>query len=191
MINEIHALIQESVAVNQALLGDAAVIEQIAHEIAQAFKSGHKVLLLGNGGSAADAQHVAAELVGRLAARERPAWPALALTTNTSILTAVSNDYGFDHVFERQVQAFAASGDVVVGISTSGNSKNVIVAVQAARQRGCRTIAFTGQSGGRLKSEADCCLSVASDSTPRIQEAHILAWHIICELVEREMTGQP
>lgn len=150
-----------------------------------ALDAGHKVLFCGNGGSAADSQHLAAELVGRFV-KERRSLPAIALTTDTSILTAVANDYAYDDVFARQVEGLGQAGDVLVGISTSGNSKNVVKAVEEAKKKGLKTIAFTGQGGGRLGELCDVTVAVPSKVTARIQEMHILAGHIICELVEED-----
>jgi D-sedoheptulose 7-phosphate isomerase len=160
-------------------------ILQAASIIADSFKRGGKVVLFGNGGSAADAQHIAGELVGRFLL-ERQALPAIALTTNTSILTALGNDYGYSATFCRQVEALVNSGDVVIGISTSGNSPNVIEALKLAREKGAKAVALTG-SGGRLTDVADLTLAVPSKVTPRIQEAHITIGHIICEIVESEL----
>ncbi len=157
-----------------------------AAALVAALRAGRKVLVCGNGGSAADAQHVAAELVGRFAG-DRPAWPALALTTDTSVLTAVANDYGFDRVFARQVEAHGQAGDVLVAISTSGASPNVLRAVETARARGLVTIGLTGWDGGELGRMADVHLHVPSPSTPRIQEAHATLLHVLCELVERDL----
>lgn len=162
----------------------SAPIAQSAAILVDAFSVGNKVLVMGNGGSAADAQHFAAELVGRFM-MERRAMPAIALTTNTSILTAIGNDYGFDRVFSRQVEALAQPGDVVVGISTSGNSPNVAVALEAARARGCRTIGLLGKGGGTIAEVVDIPLIVPGAATPRIQEGHITIIHIICDLVEK------
>lgn len=166
----------------------APEIEQCALWVTDVFHKGGKVLVMGNGGSAADAQHLAAELVGRFVL-ERRALPAIALTTDTSILTAVGNDYGFDEVFARQVEALATAGDVVLGISTSGHSANVIKALAVARERGCRTIGLLGRDGGRIAGMVDLALTVPSQETPRIQEAHQLIIHIICDLVEKELFG--
>jgi len=154
--------------------------------LAAAFRAGNKLLVMGNGGSAADAQHFAAEIVGRFKL-ERRALPALALTTDSSILTAVGNDYGFDRIFSRQVEAHAAAGDVVVGISTSGNSPNVQLALQVAALRGCRTVALLGKDGGAIKAVAELPLVVPSYDTPRIQEGHIAIIHIVCDLLEKEL----
>jgi D-sedoheptulose 7-phosphate isomerase len=149
----------------------------------QTFKSGKKVLLCGNGGSAADAQHIAAEMVGRYE-QQRKALPAIALTTDTSALTALSNDYGYEDVFARQVQALATAGDLLVAISTSGESENVLRATRAARELKCRTIALTGKSGEPLASECDVSIVVLSERTSRVQEAHILIGHLWCEYID-------
>jgi D-sedoheptulose 7-phosphate isomerase len=181
--------IQENVEVKQALLRDREFIRlvvQVASVITEALRQGHKVLLFGNGGSAADAQHIAAELMGRYR-RERAGWPALALTVNTSALTAIGNDYSFEAVFSRQVEALGSPGDVVIGISTSGNSDNVLRALEAAKARGIATIGLTGRSGGKMKGSSDYCLCVSSDETARIQEGHILVGHIVCEIVEQAL----
>jgi D-sedoheptulose 7-phosphate isomerase len=161
---------------------------EVAEVVSATLRSHRKVLLFGNGGSAADAQHIAAELVGRYK-RDRRALPALALTVNTSCLTAIGNDYTFDQVFSRQVEAFGVPGDVIIGISTSGTSKNVLEGVKAGKEKGIATVGFTGESGGRgpLKSIVDYCLAVPSNDTPRIQESHILLGHIICEIVEQKL----
>ncbi len=153
-------------------------------DIAKHVKQKGKILLCGNGGSAADAQHIAAELVGRFQL-ERRALPAVALTTDTSILTAVANDYSFDKIFARQVEAIGSKGDVLIGISTSGNSRNVLLAVQKAKDIGLLTIGFTGKNGGKLKNMADHCLIVNSPSTPRIQEVHITLGHVLCDFIEK------
>ena len=153
-------------------------------EIAKRIKEGKKLLLCGNGGSAADCQHIAAELVGRFE-MERRALPAIALTTDTSILTAVGNDYSFDKIFERQVEALGKEGDVLIGISTSGNSRNVTNAVKRARELGLLTVGFSGKDGGELSKVADHCFVVKSFSTPRIQEVHITLGHILCDFIEK------
>ena len=149
----------------------------------EAIKNGHKILLCGNGGSAADAQHIAAELSGRYKT-ERRGLPGIALTTDTSVLTAVGNDYGYDRVFDRQVEALAREGDVVIGISTSGHSKNVVRALSLARNMGCKTIGFSGRDGGVMNEFCDVNLVVPSDDTPRIQEMHIMIGHIICQAID-------
>lgn len=151
-----------------------------------ALGGGNKLLVMGNGGSAADAQHFAAEIIGRFKL-ERAALPAIALTTDSSILTAVGNDYGFDAVFSRQVEGLGRPGDVVFGISTSGNSPNVLAAFAKARELGCRTVALLGRDGGKIKNVADIALIVPSDDTPRIQEGHVTVIHIICDLLEKRL----
>lgn len=163
------------------------VLENIAEVLIKALKMGNKILLFGNGGSAADSQHIAAELVSRFL-RERKALPAIALTTDTSILTAIGNDYSFDNVFARQIEALGLPGDVAFGISTSGNSKNVIKAMQAAKRLEMITIGFTGENGGGLKNDVDFCFHAPSSSTPHIQEAHLAVAHALCDVVEREFS---
>ncbi len=183
--------VQENMAVQQALLADGQLVgllARIAEDMTAALRAGRKILLFGNGGSAADAQHIAAEFVGRYRL-ERRGLPALALTVNTSSLTAIGNDYSFDLVFTRQLEALGSSGDVAVGISTSGNAANVVAAVETARRRGMLTVGFTGRSGGKLAMAADRCVRVPSDETPRIQESHILIGHILSEIVESALFG--
>jgi D-sedoheptulose 7-phosphate isomerase len=158
-------------------------LERIAEVLVQAFRSGNKILLCGNGGSAADSQHIAAEFVGRFK-RERQSLPAIALTTDSSILTAVGNDYGYEQVFSRQVEGIGQKGDVLIAISTSGNSKNVLEAVRAAKSRGITSVGFTGARGGTLKAAADLCFQAQSSETPHIQEVHITALHALSEVVE-------
>ncbi|PYY01666.1 MAG: phosphoheptose isomerase [Acidobacteria bacterium] len=178
--------IQASIAAKQLLLNDSELISNIARVsemLVDAMKQGNKVLLFGNGGSAADAQHVAAEFVGRFAFN-RPPLPALALSVNTSCVTAIGNDYGFDLVFARQLEALGKRNDVAIGISTSGSSPNVLCAMDVAKSIGVRTVALTGASGGKLKGTVEFCLRAPSNETPRIQECHILMGHIISELVE-------
>ncbi|RLC93219.1 MAG: phosphoheptose isomerase [Chloroflexi bacterium] len=184
---EVVSHLQDSAALKTALIGQKDLIVQIANLLTEAFRKGNKVLLFGNGGSAADAQHIACELSGKFY-RHRDPLPAIALTTNTSALTAIANDYDYAEVFSRQVRGLAREGDVAIGISTSGDSPNVIRGLQEARHCGAVTVAFSGQ-GGRLGEEADHVLSVPSTDTPRIQEAHITAGHIICYLVEKELFG--
>jgi D-sedoheptulose 7-phosphate isomerase len=162
------------------------VITRIAEVIVDAYRQGKKVVWFGNGGSAADAQHLACELVSRFYL-ERKALASIALTTNTSELTAIANDYGFDRIFARQVEALVNSGDVVVGITTSGNSPNVIEGIKEAKRRGAITVGFTGATGGKLKGIVDHLLTVPSEETPQIQEAHIMVGHIICYIVEKEL----
>src|SRR5579863_9989317 len=160
-----------------------AVLEAIARAMCTALRSGNKILWCGNGGSAADSQQLAAEIVGRLR-RERRGLPSIALTTDTSILTSVGNDYGFQSIFSRQVEALGVSGDILVGISTSGNSPNVVAALESARALGLITVAFTGTGGGKLAPLADHLLAIDARETARIQEAHILAGHMICDWIE-------
>jgi D-sedoheptulose 7-phosphate isomerase len=179
--------IESSIALKERLLKTenlVATVSRITEILIDAFKAGNKVLLFGNGGSAADAQHIAAEFVGRFAF-DRPALPALALSANTSCVTAIGNDYGFDRVFSRQIEALARSGDVAVGISTSGQSQNVILAMSIAKKMGLHTIGLTGSAQGGLADAVDHCICVPSTDTPRIQECHILIGHIISELVEQ------
>lgn len=187
MRDEIARRLEESAQIGKMIAtSKIGEIESIVNSILSAHKSGGKVVLFGNGGSAADAQHLACELVGRVALK-RQAFPAIALTTNTSTLTALANDYGYETVFSRQVEALVNEKDIVIGLSTSGNSPNVVRAIQAAKTKGAKTIGLTGDDGGNLAKVADLVLTVPSDSIPRIQEAHITIGHIICEMVEREL----
>ncbi len=181
--------IEASIAVKQRLLGSADIVStmaRVSEMVVKAMRQGNKLFLFGNGGSAADAQHVAAEFVGRFAF-DRPPLPALALSVNTSCVTAIGNDYGFDLTFSRQIEALGRAGDVAIGISTSGNSPNVLHGVAAAKKMGLHTVAFAGCTGGKLKDAADYCICVPSNETPRIQECHILIGHIISELVEQSI----
>ncbi len=189
MLPAIKKHLQESIAVKEKILADAsllAAVEKVATTIVNAYKQGKKVILFGNGGSAADAQHIAGEFVGRFY-KERKPLPALALHANTSVVTAIGNDYGYDAVFTRQVDAHAVAGDVVIGISTSGNSPNVVTAIQKAKEKGAFTVGLTGGKESQLSRAADVCLRVPSQDTPRIQEAHITLGHIICFLVEQTL----
>jgi len=161
------------------------VIEKIANELVRCLKGGHTVFIMGNGGSAADAQHIAGELVGRYL-KERKGIPAVALSTDTSVITSIGNDYGFDDIFRRQVEALVRKGDAVIGITTSGNSPNVLKACELAKELGAVAIGLSGR-GGKLAEIADLCLTVPEDLTPRIQEVHAVAGHIICGLVEEMM----
>lgn len=170
----------------QVAEGLAPALAAVAQILVEALGTGRKVLIMGNGGSAADAQHFAAELVGRFLINRR-ALPAIALTTDSSILTAIGNDFGFDEIFQRQIEALAEPGDVVVGISTSGNSPNVLRALAAARASGCQTIGLLGKDGGAIASQVDLALVVPSEETPRIQEAHVTIIHILCDLVEQTL----
>ena len=185
-----QASVRDSLAVKQTLLEDQdylSVVSEVGCALAHAIQQGGKVLFFGNGGSAADAQHLAAEFTGRFLIERRPL-AGLALTVNTSSLTAIGNDYSFDLVFARQIEALGKPGDVAIGISTSGNSQNVLRAVEAARKLQMVTVGLTGR-GGKLASAAEYCIRIPSDSTPRIQEAHILTGHILCEIVDRQLFG--
>ena len=185
----VSKLIEASIATKQSLLSstDAVLtLAKVSEILVDALEQGNKAFLFGNGGSAADAQHIAAELVGRFAF-DRPPLPAIALSVNSSCVTAIGNDYGFEQVFSRQLEALARAGDVAIGISTSGNSANVLHALATAKKIGLYTIALTGGTGGRLIGIVDHCICVPSTDTPRIQECHILIGHIIAELVEREI----
>ncbi|MBK5276875.1 MAG: D-sedoheptulose 7-phosphate isomerase [Desulfuromonadales bacterium] len=187
MINEIKKQLQDNRAVIEVMERSLTpVIAEMSSLISTALAAGNKLLVMGNGGSAADSQHFAAEIVGRFK-MERRALPAVALTTDTSILTAIGNDYGFEAIFSRQVEALAAPGDIVVGISTSGNSPNVLKALNAASERGCRTIGLLGRDGGSIKEICDLALVIPSTDTPRIQEGHITIIHIVCDLVEKAL----
>jgi D-sedoheptulose 7-phosphate isomerase len=181
--------LQESVALKEQLLRDDQYQSQVLAlgiVMAEALASGHKAIFFGNGGSAADAQHLAAELTGRYLV-ERPALAGLTLTANTSSLTAIGNDYSYDMVFARQLEALGSAGDVALGISTSGTSSNVIRAMEIARSKGIISAALTGKTGGALLSRVDHCIRIPSECTPRIQEAHILTGHILCEIIEHEL----
>ena len=186
---KIAELLKESIAVKKALSGQKSELEKIkkvSEAIVKALRNGRKIILFGNGGSAADAQHIACELSGRFK-KERRGLPAITLTANTSALTAIANDYSFDEVFSRQVEGIVNEGDIVIGISTSGNSVNVIKGVEAAKKLGALTTGLTGATGGKLGKVVDICIKVPSNNTPRIQEAHITIGHIICQLVEEGM----
>lgn len=181
----VRANIERSIEVHSRLIHECLdTIAAGADALIAAYQTGHKALFFGNGGSAADAQHLAAEFVGRYL-RERGPMPAMALHANSSAVTAIGNDYGYDQVFARQLEAFAAPGDVAVGISTSGNSPSVIQAVRSARRMGLFTMALTGASGGQLRGLVDVLIAVPSEETPRIQECHILIGHSLCDAVER------
>jgi len=185
-MTDIRSIIQASIATKQIILEDENLISGIkeaADKITLALKNGNKLLFCGNGGSAADAQHLAAEFSGRYY-KDRKALPAEALHVNTSYLTAVANDYSFDVVYSRLVDGIGVAGDVLIGLSTSGNSKNIINALNTAEEKNLFTIGFTGASGGEMKNVCQILLNVPSDDTPRIQESHIMIGHIICQLVE-------
>ena len=188
--HRVSLLIEASIATKQQLLRSGNIVSTVAKVSAlliSAFRRGNKALLFGNGGSAADAQHIAAELVGRFALK-RPALAAVALSVNSSCLTAIGNDYGFEQIFSRQIEALACLGDVAIGISTSGNSPNVVRALSTARKMGLHTVALTGLTGGELLNNVDHCICVPSKETPRIQECHVLIGHILSELVEQEIS---
>ena len=189
MKKTIEDVIKESISVKEGLLQtQASRIEKAASLIIDALRAGHKVLVFGNGGSAADSQHFAAELVGRFKKERRP-FPAIALTTNTSILTAVANDYGYTRVFARQIEALGRAGDVLLAISTSGRSASVLEALAAAKAAGITTVALTGRDGGPAGAAADIHINVPSPSTARVQEVHRTLLHAMCELIERELYG--
>lgn len=190
MQTKVAEIIQASIDTKTALLNDKALlktIEDITSLIIDAFNNGNKVLFCGNGGSAADAQHLAAEFSGRFY-KDRKPLPAEALHCNTSYLTAVANDYGYEHIYSRIVEGTGRRGDVLVGLSTSGNSANITKALQMAKQIGMITVGFTGEGGGTMKELCDYLINVPSTDTPRIQESHITVGHIICQLVEEGMT---
>jgi D-sedoheptulose 7-phosphate isomerase len=185
---EIVKQLQESIRLKEYLQHEAKTLIAIAEQLVAAFRRGNKVLLFGNGGSAADAQHIAAELAGRFHL-DRDSLPAIALTTNTSSLTAIANDYGYETVFVHQLRGLVAKGDVAIALSAGGNSPNVVLAIEEAKRRGAVTVGFTGKQGGKLKEISDYVVYIPSDDTPRIQEAHITAGHIICYLVEEALFG--
>lgn len=187
MQNQIKENLKESIAVKEKVLEKLVPkIEEAAKIIIDAFESGHKLLIFGNGGSAADAQHIAAELVNRFKMDRNPL-PALALTTDTSIITSAGNDYGFETIFAKQVKALAKRGDILLGISTSGKSKNVLEAIKTGKEIGACSIGLLGCGGGTIGEEVDINITVPSNDTPRIQESHITIAHIICGLIEEEM----
>jgi D-sedoheptulose 7-phosphate isomerase len=189
LLNKVQRVIKASIETKQQLLEDLAIVQQIAelaNKVTESLKGDGKILLAGNGGSAADAQHIAAELSGRFYSDRAPLF-AEALHVNTSYLTAVANDYSYDEVYSRLVEAKGREGDVLIGISTSGNSKNIIRAFEQARKQGVFTVGFTGANGGSMNGNCDLLIKVPSDDTPRIQEAHILIGHIMCELTENAL----
>ncbi len=177
---------KQAIYENDALLD---VIERVARACVELYRGSNKTILAGNGGSAADAQHIAAELVGRYGF-DRPSIPSLALTTDTSNLTAIGNDYGYDKVFSRQLEGMGQKGDIFIGISTSGNSLNIINAFKSAKEKGITTVALVGRDGGEMAKLADMAIIVPSNSTPRIQESHILIGHILCDIIEKEIFAQ-
>ncbi len=185
----IQAQIKDSYQTKQKLYEDDALlakIEDVAKRCVALYKDGKKTILAGNGGSAADAQHIAAELVGRYGF-DRDSIPSLALTTDTSNLTAIGNDYGYDQIFSRQLSGMGQEGDLFIGISTSGNSQNLVKAFEVAKQKGITTVALVGKDGGEMAKMADIALIVPSNQTPRIQESHILIGHILCDIIEKEL----
>ena len=184
--------IEDSFRVKQSILQNEEIIQlilDVSKETIDAYKAGNKTILAGNGGRAADAQHIAGEFVSRFYF-DRPGLPSLALSTDTSVITAIGNDYGYEKVFARQIQANGKSGDIFIAISTSGNSANILEALKESKKNGIITVGLTGQSGGLMKELCDYCICVPSEETPRIQEAHILIEHIICSIVEEEIFGQ-
>jgi D-sedoheptulose 7-phosphate isomerase len=190
--DRIRNSVESAIATMELLRADAellATLSRVAQHIIQAFRQGNKVILFGNGGSANDAQHIATELVGRFGF-DRPALPALSLAESLSSITAISNDYGFERVFSRQIEAFARPGDVAIAISTSGNSPNILNAVATANNADLYTIGMTGKSGGKLRSLVKDCLCVPSNETPRVQECHTLIGHTLSQIVEQELFGQ-
>ncbi len=183
--------IKDSYETKQALYNNEILLEKIvevAKKCINIYQNNKKTILAGNGGSAADAQHIAAELVGRYGF-DRPSIPSLALTTDTSNLTAIGNDYGYDQVFSRQLEGMGQAGDIFIGISTSGNSQNIINAFESAKKKNIFTVALVGKDGGKMAQQADIALVVPSTATPRIQETHILIGHIICDIIEKELFG--
>lgn len=189
MKNKIFNLIKENIETAQVYLQsekEINILSEVIKKIVNCYKKNKKLIIFGNGGSAADAQHFVAELVGRFK-KERKPLKAISLTTNTSTITALANDYGYDVSFSRQLEAFAEEGDVVVGLSTSGNSINVLKAIELAKSLGCITVGLTGEKGGKLREMVDYCISVPTNDTPRIQELHVMIIHIICDLVEQEL----
>ncbi len=189
--NILRSNIEGSIQVHSQLLGACLpAMIAAANALVSAYRAGHKALFFGNGGSAADAQHLAGEFLGRYL-RERSPLPAVALSENASAVTAIANDYGYEHVFSRQLQALGVPGDVAIGISTSGNSQNVVEAIMCARKMGLYTIGLTGASGGRMRDLVDTLIAVPSGETPRIQECHILVGHALCDAVEQTMAKSP
>ena len=186
MLVNVNSIIEESIKTKEKLMQQSKTIGELGLLISDCINKGRKVFFFGNGGSAADAQHISAELVGKYQVK-RKGLPSLSLTTNTSVLTAIGNDFGYDFVFERQVESLVGSNDVVVGISTSGNSPNVLNGIIAAKKIGAKTIGLTGENGGKLSDIAEITLKVPSQNTQRIQECHIIVGHIICDIVEKTL----
>ena len=186
METQIELILDESIRIKNELKKQTSLIVKVANLIIKAYRNNKKIILFGNGGSAADAQHIAAEFVGKFY-KDRESLPALAFHTNTSIVTAIANDYGYEYIFERQVSSLVNEGDIVFGISTSGNSLNVIKGLEKAKEKGAITIGLTGQKENNIEKIADYCIKIPSNDTPRIQESHITVGHIICYLVEKEL----
>lgn len=184
--------IEKSLKVKEGILQSEEIksqIEKVSKIVIEAYNNGNKTLIAGNGGSAADAQHIAGEFVSKFYF-DRPGLASIALTTDTSILTAIGNDYGYEKLFARQLQANSVKGDIFIAISTSGNSKNLIEALKYAKENGITTVGFTGEKGGEMKDMCDYCICMPSNETPRVQEGHILIGHIICAVVEEEIFGK-
>jgi len=188
----IEKQVNDSINVKRSILENNEILKlvsKISLEIIKAYKNGNKVLIAGNGGSAADAQHMAGELVSRFYF-DRPGLPAISLTTDSSIITAIGNDYSYNRIFSRQIESNGQSGDIFIGISTSGNSKNIIEALVQSKKQGIINIGLTGKDGGTMKHQCDYCVCVPSKETPRVQESHLLIEHIICSIVEEELFGK-
>ena len=188
MEKEVLSILNENIAVMEGIKDLSSLISEIAKEIIKAYQNKKKVVLFGNGGSAADAQHIAAEFVGKFY-KDRESLPLLAFHTNTSVITATANDFGYEHIFERQVSSFVDGGDVVIGLSTSGNSPNVIKGLEKSNEKGAITVGFTGAKPSQIEKIVNYCLKIPSTDTPRIQEGHITVGHIICYLVEKGLFG--
>ena len=191
MISYIKEHFKDSINTKEKILQDEnllSLIREVALECIKEYKNGNKTILAGNGGSAADAQHIAAEFVSRFYF-DREGLPSIAITTDSSILTAIGNDYGYERLFARQIEAQAKKGDIFIGISTSGNSANIIEALKMCKSKGVISVGLTGESGGKMRDLCDYCIKVPSNKTPRIQESHILIGHIICAIVEEELFG--
>ena len=190
MKSEIEAILQATSEVHRELLGQADVIESLGRCMADALRQGRRIYVMGNGGSAADSQHLAGEMVGRFLMEDRDPLPCQAFSTDTSVITSIANDCGIEQIFVKQVQAFVNPGDVVIGISTSGSSKNVNLALVEAKRLGARTLGLTGRRGGDMHALCDLCLRVPADETPRVQEGHQTVIHILCHIVEQSLFGK-
>lgn len=192
MMEFLSKQVKESYEVKKSILDNKELmnlIQEVSNKAVEIYKNGNKTLIAGNGGSAADAQHIAGEFVSKFYF-DRPGLASIALTTDTSIITAIGNDYGYEKIFSRQIEANGISGDMFIGISTSGNSTNVLEALKACKEKGIVTVGLTGQKGGKMNELCDYCIKVPSNETPRIQESHILVGHIICAVVEEELFGK-